>query len=320
MAPVSPKVSVIIPAYNVTAFITDALDSLRNQSFRDFETVVVNDGCPDTANLEKALGPYRDEIVYIKQENGGVSSARNTAIRASRGSLIALLDPDDIWEPEYLQVQTDFLDAHPEIDIVYPDAVFFGDTPWRGRTIMGVFPSLGEITFTKLVSLESRVIVGVTARRDVLMRAGLFDTSLPSAEDFDLWIRLTRMGARIACHERCLIRYRSRHGSLSRDRMELAQSVLRVYDKLLRLPDLTEEERMVVEKARRRHEAELNVYLGKRALYTGDNETAFDKLARANRVMRRRKLSLLLFALRFAPSVLQHYIRRRYPTELSFIH
>ena len=82
----TPAVSVIIPAYNVTAFIADALNSLRAQTFRDFETIVVNDGCPDSDNLERVLEPYRGEIVYIRQENQGVAAARNTALRAARKS------------------------------------------------------------------------------------------------------------------------------------------------------------------------------------------------------------------------------------------
>src|SRR5947209_18334937 len=128
MPPAAPKVSVIIPAYNVSAYIADALDSLRAQTFRNFETIVVNDGCPDTENLERVLQPYRDEIIYLKKENGGVSSARNTALLASRGEYIALLDPDDIWEPEYLEVQAGALDSRPDLDLIYPDAVCFGAT------------------------------------------------------------------------------------------------------------------------------------------------------------------------------------------------
>jgi glycosyltransferase involved in cell wall biosynthesis len=320
MASPTPKVSVIIPVYNVTPYIAAALDSLRAQTFRDFETVVVNDGCPDTANLERILQPFRNEIVYIKQENAGVAAARNTAIRAARGAFIALLDPDDIWEPDYLKIQTGILEANAAFDLVYPDAVFFGDTPWEGRTIMEVFPTTGEVTFEKLASLECRVFVGVTARRDVLVRAGLFDTSLPSAEDFDLWLRLARMGARFTYHTQRLVRYRSRRDSLSHDSVSLARSVLRVYKKLLQLPDLTARERGLFEDLCRRQEADLEFFLGKKALYAGRNGEAARHIATANRVMHKRKLSVLLFAIRFAPGLLQRYIHRRHPTEFSFMH
>jgi glycosyltransferase involved in cell wall biosynthesis len=84
MTDTEPAVSVIVPCYRVTEYIREALDSLRAQTFRNFETIVINDGCPDTANLERALEPYRGEIVYIKQENTGLSGARNSGIKAAR--------------------------------------------------------------------------------------------------------------------------------------------------------------------------------------------------------------------------------------------
>jgi glycosyltransferase involved in cell wall biosynthesis len=101
----SPLVSVIIPAYDVAEFIGEALDSVFAQTFTDYEVIVINDGSPDTAKLERALAPYLSRIVYLKQENRGVSAARNTGINAARGSLIAFLDGDDVWLPNYLEVQ-----------------------------------------------------------------------------------------------------------------------------------------------------------------------------------------------------------------------
>src|SRR5579883_3152754 len=97
----APAISIVIPCYKVTNYIREALESVRAQTFRDFETIVVNDGCPDSANLERVLEAYRDEIVYIRQENRGLAAARNAAIRVARAPLIALLDGDDAWDPDY---------------------------------------------------------------------------------------------------------------------------------------------------------------------------------------------------------------------------
>ena len=83
-----PKVSVIMPAYNVAVYIAEALDSVFAQTVRDFEVVVVNDGSPDTTELEKVLEPFRDRIVYAKQPNAGVAAARNTAVRLANSPLI----------------------------------------------------------------------------------------------------------------------------------------------------------------------------------------------------------------------------------------
>jgi glycosyltransferase involved in cell wall biosynthesis len=109
MTDTTPAVSVVTPCYKVTEYVAGALDSLRAQTFRNFETILVNDGCPDTDNLERVLAPYRREIIYFKQEHGGLSVARNTAIRAARAPIIALLDPDDAWERGYLEAQTALL-------------------------------------------------------------------------------------------------------------------------------------------------------------------------------------------------------------------
>ena len=94
-----PLISVIVPAYQAAQFIAATLDSILAQTFRNFELIVVNDGSPDSEDLEKVLEPYRSRIIYLRQENQGLAGARNTGIRASRGEYIAPLDADDLWAP-----------------------------------------------------------------------------------------------------------------------------------------------------------------------------------------------------------------------------
>ena len=89
-----PAVSVVIPAYNSSPYIEDALDSVFAQTFTDYEVIVVNDGSPDAEELKEVLEPYREKIVYLEQENQGTAGARNAGIGAARGRYIALLDPD----------------------------------------------------------------------------------------------------------------------------------------------------------------------------------------------------------------------------------
>ena len=114
------RVSVIIPCYNTAGYVVETLESVFSQTYKDYEVVVVNDGSPDTPSLELALAPWRDKITYIKTENHGLAGARNNGIRASSGELVALLDSDDVWEPNYLEVQVSKLDENPSADIVYP--------------------------------------------------------------------------------------------------------------------------------------------------------------------------------------------------------
>ena len=108
-----PKVSVIIPTYNRSKYVTKAIDSVLAQTYRDFEIIVVDDGSTD--NTKEVLKPYTDRIKYLYQENTGVSAARNAGIRAAGGQWIAFLDSDDEWLPEKLSIQMDYLSRHNEI-------------------------------------------------------------------------------------------------------------------------------------------------------------------------------------------------------------
>jgi glycosyltransferase involved in cell wall biosynthesis len=312
------QVSVIIPAYDVTAYIVEALESVLGQTYPAFEILIVNDGCPDTVNLERALEPYRGRITYIKQVNGGVSRARNSAIRAASSAFIACLDGDDVWESRYLEIQMSILEADLELSVVYPNATIFGG-PGEGTTIMELCPSVGEVTFQSLVSRQCHVFTGITARREALLRAGLYDEDLRSAEDYDLWLRMTAMGMRFAYHRQSLVRYRrSRTGSLSQNPAML-QNVLRVYEKLRAALDLSPEDRHALESALVAETAMLNLLLGKKALYAGDWHDAAEKLRQANRILQRRNITLSLWLLRIAPGLLRKYVHHRYPTERSFV-
>src|SRR4029079_673314 len=101
----TPRISVIIPAYNSTDFIEEALDSVLSQKYRDHEIIVVNDGSPDTEVFERTIRTRLEEITYIRQPNLGAGVARNTGIKHARGDLIAFLDSDDVWLPDYLASQ-----------------------------------------------------------------------------------------------------------------------------------------------------------------------------------------------------------------------
>lgn len=115
----SPLVSVIIPAYNQDRFIGDAIQSVLDQTYQNFEIIVVNDASTD--NTDEVVRRFKDErLKYIVQtENVRLSATRNTAMRASQGQILALLDADDIFHPEKLQAHTAFLAEHPEIGVSY---------------------------------------------------------------------------------------------------------------------------------------------------------------------------------------------------------
>lgn len=190
--------SVIIPAYNASRYIGEALDSVFAQTFKDYETVVVNDGSADTPALEQVLAAYDDRIVYLKQENQGVSKARNTGIHYARGQFIALLDSDDRWEPGFLQQQVSMFQSNPNLDLVFSDSILFGATPLNGRRFMSVYPSSRPVTLAKLLNGDATVITScVVARKTALLEAGLFDETRHYSEDFDLWCRMAAIGKQI---------------------------------------------------------------------------------------------------------------------------
>jgi glycosyltransferase involved in cell wall biosynthesis len=316
-----PDVSVIVPCYRATEYIAEALDSLRAQTLRNFETILINDGCPDTAAFERALEPYPGEIVYLRQENAGPSAARNAGIQASRAPLVALLDSDDAWEPNYLEAQTGILRGRPDIDVVYPNAIYFGAGAgsWSGRKFMSMLPGSSEPTFLGLISGQCTVFVGVTARREALLRVGLFDPALKFAEDLDLWLRLAKAGSKFLYNPQPLVRYRLRESSLSDDRVLLLRGGLIAYRKQLD-SGLAEEERRALEKTIRTHEAAIDFRLGRKALYAGRREEALERFGRANRELRSNRLRAAILTLRVCPGLLHKFIHYRYPSEHLFLH
>ncbi|HSD47781.1 MAG TPA: glycosyltransferase family A protein [Pyrinomonadaceae bacterium] len=300
----TPLVSVIVPAYDVADFIGEALDSVLAQTFTDYEIIVVNDGSPDTEKLERALAPYMSRIVYLKQENRGVSAARNTAIAAARGSLLAFLDGDDVWLPNYLEVQVAQILADPTIDVLYPNVQMFGGSSEVGEEFMTICPSSGEVTFERLLLQECNVSNCSIARREAIVRAGGFDESLRSVEDFYLWLSVLKQGGRIAYHRRVLARYRRRPGSLTADPIWLSENILKVLAKVQETMELTPSERATLDAQMQHFHALLKLHEGKRAFFSGDTAGAIDGITEANRFFRNRKFSFTLMMLRVAPRLL----------------
>ena len=299
-----PLVSVIVPAYDVTDFIGEALDSVLAQTFTDYEIIVVNDGSPDTEALERALAPYLSRIVYLKQANRGVSAARNTAINAARGSLLAFLDGDDVWLPNYLEVQVALILADPAIDVLYPNVLMFGGSSEDGEEFMTICPSKGEVTFERLLLQECNVSNCSIARRETLVRAGLFDESLRSVEDFDLWLRVIKAGGRIKYHDKVLARYRRRNDSLTADPTSLCKDILKVLAKVKQTMELTPPEQATLENQMQHFHALLRLHEGKRAFFSGDTAGAIDGITEANRFFRNPKFAFTLMMLRVAPRLL----------------
>jgi len=297
-------VSVIIPAYNAAGYIAETLESVFAQTYRDFEIIVVNDGSPDTAALEAALQPFTDRITYLKQQNRGVSAARNAGICAAHGRYLAFLDSDDLWEPTFLESQVAILERDPALDLVYADGLIFGDTRENGRTFMELFPSQGDVSFESLVLRRCTPLTStVVVRRDAVFEVGAFDETQRTSEDHDLWLRLAVSGKHLAYQQQVLCRYRRRKGSMTADPVWLAENNLQVLIKNLDRCREGSPESHAVQQAIAKKRAEIEHLTGQRALLAGNSGAALRHFHAANQVLHNRKLQLAEWALRIVPTM-----------------
>jgi glycosyltransferase involved in cell wall biosynthesis len=310
----SPSVSVVIPAYNVAPYIGETLNSVFAQTFTDFEVIVVDDGSPDGEELKRTLDPYVERVRYVRQENRGAGAARNRGVREARGEFIAFLDSDDLWMPEYLGEQVRFLRADG-YDLAYADALLFGDSPIAGKTYMQTSPSVGPVTFLSLVRNDCNIITsGVVVRRSVLIKVGLFNESLRNGQDFELWTRLARNGARLGYQRKVLLRYRCRKGSLSGDMMNRLNRELRVYSYIADNYDLTDAERAELTCAMKRQRGAVDLATGKLNLLGGQFDEARSSFEKAHDVLGGWKLRAAVLMLRISPRLFRRLARNRLRT------
>ena len=305
-------VSVIIPAYKVAPFIRETLDSVFAQTFTDFEVIVINDDSPDTRQLEQELETYWGRIVYLKQPNQGAGAARNAGLRVARGEFVAFLDGDDVWLPDFLREQLELIQSDGGYDLVYADAVNFGDDYFDTHTNMAHNPSQGEVTFIKLLCGACNIVTStVLARREPIMRVGCFNEQFVNSQDFDLWLRLAKDNAKITYQKKVLVRRRIYRGSLASDPLRSFAGELAVLTSVRRRSDLTPVEREMLENTLKRRKATVEVLKGKQELNSGDFKKAAESFTEANRYWPSKKLEMVLICLRIAPRVLQRVYQIR---------
>lgn len=300
-----PKVSVVMPSYNTASLIAEALDSVFAQSYRDFEVIVINDGSPDTPDLERVLQPYQDRIVYLKQENRRACGARNNGISHAKGEYLAFLDSDDSWTPGYLQSQIEHLEGDSSLDMVYCDCLIYGDAPQAGKTFMLGCPSTGPVTFESVLAEQSQIpISGTVVRRQAVINAGGFDERLAMCDDYEMWLRLAFRGARITYYSDVLSRIRiGRPSSLSSSKSKMVAAYVRILLNVEAEWKLSVEQRALLAEKLRQVQALLSLELGKEFLRKGEFGQARIQLKQANSHLRRGKLRLAICGLRVAPEL-----------------
>jgi len=211
----NPLVSIIMPAYNAEKFISKSIESVLQQTYQNWELLVVNDGSKD--NTSSVVSSFHDaRIKLIEQVNGGVSKARNTGITNSTGEFIAFLDSDDLWLKDKLEIQVKYLMKNQNIVLSYGDYLSFIED----RKII----ENKQLYPFKIKDLKKRLLVfnfiatlTVMVKSDVLKATGGFDTELFGPEDWDLWIKISQKGS-IGYIKENLAMYREHEGGISKNK------------------------------------------------------------------------------------------------------
>ncbi len=307
----TPTVSVITPAYNAAKHIGEALDSVLNQTFASHEVIVINDGSPDTDELERELRKYPATVRYIKQENRGAAAARNAGLRSARGEYVAFLDADDRWLPNFLADQLEFLRSS-NADLVFSDALLIGQSGLAGRTFMELDPPKGAVTPESLLAVEVTVLTSaVLARKKPIFDVGLFDETIKRGHDFELWFRLAKAGTRFAYQRRVLAEYRIGDSGLSGNTVSQLYRTLSVFESVEAKGTLTQTEEAALNISRKRTLGVIALENGKEKLRARDFEGALECFREARRYRASWKLRLVSLGVRIAPETVRRlYLRR----------
>lgn len=195
-----PLVSVVIPAYNASQYLAEAIDSVLSQTHSNLEIIVVNDGSTD--NTLDILESYQPKLKVLTQAQAGVAEARNTGIKAATGEYLAFVDSDDYWFKDKIGLQLAYLQQHPDVGAVYNDWKVwepindsYPDPGTLAPSAVGldIDPNqsgwlYGQLLLDCIIHTSTLMI-----RKPILDQAGYFDGNLRIGEDYDLWLRLSRL-------------------------------------------------------------------------------------------------------------------------------
>ena len=212
------KVSVIIPCYNLGSYIDEAVDSVLESTFQDFEIIIVNDGSSDEFTNQKLSTYNKPKTKVISTQNHGVCAARNTAIANSCGDYILPLDADDRIADTYIENAVKILEEKSEIAVVYPEVEFFGvEGAWE----------IEEFSMTKMLQTNLIVVSGMYRKSDFVKTQGYDVNFKEGFEDWDFWLSLLELGGNVYRIPEKLFYYRLRDISRNSSIDKINLSVLR---------------------------------------------------------------------------------------------
>jgi hypothetical protein len=244
-----PSFAVVIPAFNSEDTVAVAVRSALEQTVPAQEVIVVDDGSTD--DTVGALAPFEDRVLLIRQENGGVGSARNAGVHAARADFIAFLDDDDVYHPRRLEALGALGAERPDLDILTTDAVFV----WQGQPAGGFhedhpFPVADQRSAVLETCFTTN---GPAVRRSRLLEIGGFDEDMVTSDDWDCLVRLVLSGSEAGLVEEPLLEYHVRPGSLSSNRLVALWDRVRLLEKAEAMHDLTQHETATLKHSLARH-------------------------------------------------------------------
>ena len=229
-----PTVSVIIPTYNMAKYVTEAIDSVLAQTVGDIEVVVVDDGSRD--NTADVMASYASDrrVRYIRKPNGGEASARNRGLREARGPLIAFLDADDVWFPTKLERQIALLDNWDEPAVVYTARNWIDEHGNVRATPYAPFVRVrGHAPYRQLLMANCVPMSTPLFTRALYKRNGDFDETLPSAPDWDYWLRAS-VFSRFDYVDEPLASHRLWSGQITANKLAVPLAAMKIQEKFLR--------------------------------------------------------------------------------------
>ncbi len=201
----NPKVSIVIPVYNGANYVAEAIESALAQTYKNLEVVVVNDGSTDNGATEEAIKPYTNRIVYVKKENGGISSALNVGIKTMTGDYFSWLSHDDLYSPDKIEKQVALIQSPSDIILCTG-----GLMDSNKKTIPHHFKGHnGRISssemFKEFIDGYELNGLGFLIPKSAFVNAGEFDESMRYLQDLDMWLRMFLNNPTIVCHRDKLV-------------------------------------------------------------------------------------------------------------------
>ena len=211
----SPAFTVVMPAYNAGAYLSQTIESVLSQTFTDFDLIVIDDGSTDDTGVIAAKYQKLDSRVkLLRQSNQGVSATRNKGINYSNSKYIAFIDADDKWFPDNLKLHLEHLEKNPDLGISYAKVEFLNpDGKHTGKIARGRLTKLQPQHF--LYENPTMTVSNIVVRKQVFEEVGCFDCSMSYSEDMNFLFRVACSHWRIEGLDKVLLGYRTTQGGLS---------------------------------------------------------------------------------------------------------